>query len=164
MHRVDEASCTGCGDCVDACPAGAITLVGSRAHIDEASCTECGSCADACSQGAIVVEASPNRPASIAAGRWPAVGPASPVVEPARLIPYRSTEVAPILPRRSRVWPVVGSALVWAARELLPEVLAAWRASHAGALEPTDRPAATSGQLAPHQQPTGHRHRRGHTG
>ena len=48
MYRVDEATCTGCGDCVEACPAGAIALVEGRARIDDATCAECGSCADVC--------------------------------------------------------------------------------------------------------------------
>lgn len=28
---------------------------------------------------------------------------------------------------RSTIWPAVGSALIWAARDLLPEVIAAWQ-------------------------------------
>ena len=40
MYQVNETACTGCGDCVEACPAGAIALVAGRARIDDATCAE----------------------------------------------------------------------------------------------------------------------------
>ncbi len=43
--------CTGCGDCVPACPIGAAVLVDSVPGASEA-CTACGQCVDACLAGA----------------------------------------------------------------------------------------------------------------
>ncbi len=55
--RVIEEKCTGCGTCVDECPAEAITLnENDIAVIDLDECTECGTCVDACPNEAIVME------------------------------------------------------------------------------------------------------------
>ena len=50
---VDATRCTGCGACVEVCPAEAIALVDGKAHIDEETCIGCGACADECPQDAI---------------------------------------------------------------------------------------------------------------
>ncbi|MDY6877264.1 MAG: 4Fe-4S binding protein [Chloroflexota bacterium] len=50
---IDVTRCTGCGACVEVCPAGAIGLVDGKARVDEESCTGCGACVDACAEGAI---------------------------------------------------------------------------------------------------------------
>jgi len=44
--RVDEEKCTGCLECVDFCPVGAIKEVagGRKISIDEDECVECGCC------------------------------------------------------------------------------------------------------------------------
>jgi len=56
--RVDEARCSGCGRCVNACPVEAMTLVSAndprksnrrRARLDEERCLGCGVCVRACS-------------------------------------------------------------------------------------------------------------------
>jgi Fe-S-cluster-containing hydrogenase component 2 len=66
---VDSDRCTGCGDCVEVCPAEAIALVEGKARVDEESCIGCGDCADECPQNAIqpVVQGelvpAPQRPA-----------------------------------------------------------------------------------------------------
>jgi pyruvate formate lyase activating enzyme len=44
----DEEKCTGCGACIDACPAGANRREGDKIAVDRALCTACGRCADAC--------------------------------------------------------------------------------------------------------------------
>lgn len=164
MYRVDEATCTSCGECVEACPTGAITLADGRAHIDDAACIDCGSCARACPQGAIVLV--------------DAVAPTSPVIRPeASLTPaapgmMASAEAASLAhragaellsaePRRGRFWPMVGGALVWAARELLPEVLTAWRTSRTGIVQPADRRSVTFGRVASQKPRAGRRHRWG---
>ena len=47
-------SCEGCGDCVEACPTGSITLVDLGKKVDKAwitnpdTCIGCGKCATAC--------------------------------------------------------------------------------------------------------------------
>lgn len=53
MYEVDEDACTGCGLCVELCPAGAVSIRGGVAGIDRDSCTSCGACRDECPQGAI---------------------------------------------------------------------------------------------------------------
>ncbi len=52
-YVVDPALCTGCGACIAACPAGAITFDGDCARIDADLCTGCGTCVDECPIGAI---------------------------------------------------------------------------------------------------------------
>jgi len=50
---VDRARCTGCGSCVDVCPADAIVLVDGTARVDREACTGCSKCVEACPQAAI---------------------------------------------------------------------------------------------------------------
>ncbi len=45
--------CTGCGACLDACPAGALSLNRGRAVFDQTKCRRCFQCIPACSQGCI---------------------------------------------------------------------------------------------------------------
>jgi pyruvate formate lyase activating enzyme len=46
-----EERCLRCGDCVAACPQGALRL-NSAVHADRSCCRRCGTCADACLAGA----------------------------------------------------------------------------------------------------------------
>ena len=54
---VHAAACTGCGDCIEACPFGAISLIardgGEVAVIDAAGCKGCGGCTPVCAEAAI---------------------------------------------------------------------------------------------------------------
>ena len=45
--------CSGCGECKNACPSGAITIGPDGAEIDGSCCILCWSCADVCPLGAI---------------------------------------------------------------------------------------------------------------
>ena len=54
--KVDKDKCTGCGNCIEACPCEAIKL-DEIAKISEKDCTECGVCVDECPCEAIVIEA-----------------------------------------------------------------------------------------------------------
>ena len=45
--KVDLDKCTGCGECVSACPLDSIVITGDKAVVDD-SCAECGACIDAC--------------------------------------------------------------------------------------------------------------------
>ncbi|MBC7230372.1 MAG: 4Fe-4S binding protein [Actinobacteria bacterium] len=49
---VDADACTGCGECVERCPVGAVE-VGDAAAVDRDRCLGCGLCAGACPGGAM---------------------------------------------------------------------------------------------------------------
>ena len=53
MFLIDKEFCIGCGQCVEVCPADAITLQNAIAVIDQAACRQCGMCADKCPAQAI---------------------------------------------------------------------------------------------------------------
>ena len=51
---VDLDLCTGCGDCVGNCPAGAVEVVNGKAtFVTSEECTYCGVCEDVCPEGAV---------------------------------------------------------------------------------------------------------------
>ena len=56
IPKIDKAKCNGCEECVEACPAEAITLVDEKAVINEDECTECGECVETCPEEAITEE------------------------------------------------------------------------------------------------------------
>ena len=58
--RVSERKCTGCGDCVKACPFNAIVLTDNIAVIQD-NCQLCRICLSSCSQNAIFVEKTETR-------------------------------------------------------------------------------------------------------
>lgn len=51
-----QDTCTGCGDCVTACPAGIIAMSSGLPEVNfsHEGCEFCGACADACRPGAIL--------------------------------------------------------------------------------------------------------------
>ena len=51
-----EYGCLGYGDCMTACPFGAITMVNALPKIDKHKCTACGKCVSACPRAIITVE------------------------------------------------------------------------------------------------------------
>ncbi|MDR1421615.1 MAG: 4Fe-4S binding protein [Coriobacteriales bacterium] len=47
--KIDQATCIGCGTCVDTCPLELIDLADGMAVInDEDACIECGACVNSC--------------------------------------------------------------------------------------------------------------------
>ena len=50
---IDKVKCTGCEECVEACPPLAISMKEGKACIDEKLCEECGECVSACPEEAI---------------------------------------------------------------------------------------------------------------
>lgn len=53
MPWIKVEDCIACGDCVEACPVGAIVMVDEVAVIDMGECIRCGTCHGACPQGAV---------------------------------------------------------------------------------------------------------------
>ncbi|HID78265.1 MAG TPA: 4Fe-4S dicluster domain-containing protein [Planctomycetaceae bacterium] len=53
---VDTEKCEGCGDCVEACPLDAISIVDEKAVVDEETCGDCGACVDVCPTEAITCD------------------------------------------------------------------------------------------------------------
>jgi formate hydrogenlyase subunit 6/NADH:ubiquinone oxidoreductase subunit I len=54
LPRIDQARCTGCGDCIALCPTGALgRLEGKASLINAEACTYCTACEDICPAGAI---------------------------------------------------------------------------------------------------------------
>ena len=52
---IDPQTCTGCGECLDVCPADCIEGKAKYIHmIDEFDCTKCGKCIEACEEGAVI--------------------------------------------------------------------------------------------------------------
>lgn len=61
VSEVDVDRCVGCGDCVEACPFGAIAFRDGVAEIDAATCMGCGVCVAKCSQGALALVRDPDK-------------------------------------------------------------------------------------------------------
>ncbi|MDH4123238.1 MAG: 4Fe-4S binding protein [Thermoplasmata archaeon] len=52
--EIDEDKCTGCGECVNICPAEVFELVDEKATAPKADdCTECCACVEACPEKVI---------------------------------------------------------------------------------------------------------------
>ncbi len=52
---VNKDLCTGCGNCVEICPPGAISLKNDHVFIEDELCEECGFCAAECPVEAISI-------------------------------------------------------------------------------------------------------------
>jgi len=103
--------CDGCGACLEVCPDGALYLIEGKAVVDEALCQECEACVAACPTEAIIIVEQVTAPAP---ARVPMIRP-----EPKAVLV--ESQPAPV-PLRVKVLPVVGAALSWAGRELVPRL------------------------------------------
>lgn len=112
MITIDATQCSGCGACMEVCPSGAIYMVEGKAVVDRKLCNECEACLSVCPAKAIAI--------------WTAAQPVPEVVRMPTVRPepevVRVTTRQELAPLRSRVIPVVGTALVWAGREVLPRL------------------------------------------
>ena len=121
MVTVDSERCTGCGRCVNACPAAAIRLVKGEARyyavIDEQECRDCEMCIEVCPEEAIMSGTETVLEGEIvqAETKPMPVGGRSLEVRPAP----RAGELLP----KAVAW--AGAALAFAGREIVPRLAAA---------------------------------------
>jgi NAD-dependent dihydropyrimidine dehydrogenase PreA subunit len=55
--RIDEAKCTGCGECITACAEGALEIIDGKARlVGEVYCDGLGACLGNCPEGALTIE------------------------------------------------------------------------------------------------------------
>lgn len=100
--QINEQRCTGCGGCMEVCPADAIGLVSGVAVVNQGICTQCQACIDACPAGAIS-----------------AVPDTSMVLQQ----PTTLSTIAEARPILTKPRPWLASALAFAGREILPRLV-----------------------------------------
>jgi ferredoxin len=111
MIVINAERCNGCGACVEVCPNAALYLVDGLVAIDNALCSGCEACVATCPTGALMLLSEEYAPEA-EMPRVPAPRPEPEVIEV-------KSQRAPV-PLRSRLLPVMGSALAWAGREIVP--------------------------------------------
>lgn len=61
--KIDEAKCTGCGQCIPNCPEGALQVIDGKARlVSDLFCDGLGACVGHCPEGAMTVEERPAEP------------------------------------------------------------------------------------------------------
>ena len=112
MIVINTERCNGCGECIAVCPTGALYLVDAKATVEGALCSDCEACIAACPTNAIL-SAEPVTTPATGPDRMPALRPEPEIVQVETYAP---------VPWRAKVLPVVGTALVWAGREIVPRL------------------------------------------
>lgn len=54
--KADQDKCTGCGACVEACPAEALSMEDEKICVNDDNCIDCGVCVDECPVNALALE------------------------------------------------------------------------------------------------------------
>jgi Fe-S-cluster-containing hydrogenase component 2 len=112
MIRINTERCNGCGACVEVCPNGALYLVEGRATVEQTLCRDCQACITACPTEAISLVTL--KEVVVESVRVPAPRPEPQVIQV-------KTKSAPA-PLRASLLPVVGAALAWGWREIVPRL------------------------------------------
>jgi NAD-dependent dihydropyrimidine dehydrogenase PreA subunit len=112
MIVIHTECCDGCGVCIEVCPTGALYLVDGKATVDGTLCRDCQACIAACPTEAIL-SAEPVTTSAAEPVRVPVLRP-----EPELVL----VETYSPVPLRAKALPVVGTALVWTAREIVPRL------------------------------------------
>ncbi len=152
MIEISRDRCTGCGECVEVCPTGALSIEAGRAQVDQALCRGCEACVGACQEGAVISVAAPVAVAE----------PRQPQPRPVAVIEVPPPRTAPV-PWSQRILPALAGVISYTGREVLPRVLEILAAT------PQERrpgaqgqPTSGTGQGAPGGQGARRRHRGRH--
>ncbi len=108
---VDGKKCTSCATCVEVCPTGAIAIVDEIATINQERCDACEACLEACPNGAILVVTEAVEEKAIL-----------PRVQARSRVASRRPASATV-PLGRQLVPLVGSALVFLGREVVPRLI-----------------------------------------
>jgi Fe-S-cluster-containing hydrogenase component 2 len=157
MVRVDRARCTGCGACVEVCPAGAIRLIQGAtawyAEVNAAKCQQCEACVQACPEQAIASESEPVLEGKV-------------VQVKTTPLPTGSQPRQALLPWAPKAMTWLGPALAFVGREVVPRIatalLDAWdRRADRAAVSPCDpQPVQRAQQATTNVARPGRRRRR----
>ena len=112
MIYVDTDRCNGCGDCVEACPTGAMRIVAGKATVNAEVCRECETCMSACPVGAIMSVTEPVSESRIVATEQRVAQPG-----------VYAGALSPVVRRPTRVLPWLGAAAGFLGRQIVPRVV-----------------------------------------
>jgi NAD-dependent dihydropyrimidine dehydrogenase PreA subunit len=111
MIAIKPDVCTGCGRCLEVCPAGALSIREGRAVVDQTLCRDCEACVPACPEGALVAV---DALVPAAESRLP---------EPAPEAVLNVRPQATVKPWPRRILPVLADVISFTGREILPRIL-----------------------------------------